>query len=78
MNDSITLLASALRERLSIIADEQSRRDPERHMARLKTVSEKIEQLQTTLPPTTDPRLNHFLERRSYDKALEWIEKSSA
>jgi hypothetical protein len=78
MNDSITLLAAALRQRLSIIADEQSRRDPAQHMARLKAVSDKIEQLQSALPPTADPRLTHFLERRSYDKALEWIEKSDA
>ena len=73
-NPQAAVLAAALRERLSIIADEESRRDPEKHMDRLKTVSEKIDALQAALPPSTDPRLKHFLQRRSYDKALEWLE----
>lgn len=74
MQDSTTTLAAALRERLAIIADQESRRDTTQHMARLQAVSEKIETLQATLPPSTDPRLKHYLERRSYDKALEWLE----
>jgi hypothetical protein len=76
MQDSITALTAALRERLAIIADEESRRDASRHMGRLQAVSEKIEALQGSLPPETDARLRHFLERRSYDKALEWIESN--
>jgi len=76
MEQSLSDLASALRERLEIITDEESRRDVPRHMARLQAVSERIEALQNGLPATTDPRLKHFLERRSYDKALEWIEGS--
>jgi hypothetical protein len=76
MEDSMTALAAALRERLTIIADQDSRRDINRHMARLQEISERIEAFQTKLPPTTDPRLKHYLERRSYDKALEWIEDS--
>jgi hypothetical protein len=74
MNDSMTNLAAALRERLAIIGNEESRRDTTKHVARLQAVSEKIEELQATLPPGTDPRLKHYLERRSYDKALEWLE----
>ena len=74
MENSIQQLAAALRERLAIIADEKSRRDATSHMSRLQAISEKIEALQATLPPGTDPRLSHYLERRSYDKALEWIE----
>jgi hypothetical protein len=73
--DSLSALAAALRERLSIIADEASRRDPAKHRARLQAVSEKIETFQAALPSNTDPRLKHYLERRSYDKALEWIER---
>ena len=76
MENPQAVLASALRERLSIIADEESRRDPEKHMERLKAVSEKLEALQASLPPSTDPRLKHYLERRSYDKALEWLDQS--
>ena len=75
MENPQTILAAALRERLSIIADEESRRDPEKHMDRLKTVSEKIEALQAALPSSIDPRLKHYLERRSYDKALELLEQ---
>ena len=66
-------LAAALRERRQIIGDETSRRDPERHLARLRAVSEKIDGLARTLPPPVDPRLAHFLERGSYDKALELL-----
>jgi len=67
-------LAAALRERLAIISDEESRRDEKRHMERLQNVSEKIEQLESQLPPKIDPQLRHFLQRRSYSKALELVE----
>ena len=71
-------LAAALRERLAIIADEESRRDPDRHSARLREVSEKIDRLEQSLPPKIDPKLRHFLQRRSYSKALELLETSNA
>jgi hypothetical protein len=74
MDDSLTALAAALRERLAIIGDEESRRDPERHTNRLREVSEKIEQLEQRLPATIDPQLRHFLQRRSYSKAIELLE----
>jgi len=67
-------LAAALRERLAIIGDEESRRDPARHTERLQAVSERIEQLERDLPRTIDPELRHFLQRRSYSKALELLE----
>ena len=69
-----TALAAALRERLSIIADTESRRDPDKHMDRLKRVSEKIDALQAALPPSINPRLKHYLEQRSYEKALALLE----
>ena len=72
----MTALKSALRERLTIIGDEESRRDATNHMARLKAVSEKIDALQAALSADADPRLRHYLERRSYDKALEWLESA--
>jgi hypothetical protein len=74
MQNAIADLKEALRERLAIIHDEQSRRNADAHMARLRTVSEKIETLQTALPQPVDPRLAHYLQRRSYDKALEFLE----
>jgi hypothetical protein len=67
-------LAAALRERLTIIADEESRRHPARHAGRLQAVSERIEQLEHQLPSAIDPQLRHFLQRRSYSKALELLE----
>ena len=74
MDKILTELAVALRERLAIIGDEESRRDPERHTERLRVVSERIEDLERQLPPRIDPQLRHFLQRRSYSKALELLE----
>jgi hypothetical protein len=73
MEKKLTELATALRERLAIIADEESRRDPARHTERLREASERIEQIERGLPPTIDPQLRHFLQRRSYDKALDFL-----
>jgi hypothetical protein len=73
MNEALSNLVDALRERLSIIGDEESRRDPDKHMARLQEVSGRIEVLQAALPPV-DPQLAHYLQRRSYDKALAFLE----
>jgi hypothetical protein len=74
MNQATADLAAALRERLAIIRDKRSRRDPEKHIMRLRAISEKIANLGTTLPKPIDPQLAHFLERKSYDKALEFLE----
>jgi hypothetical protein len=74
MENPLVDLAQALRERIGIIRDEQSRRDEATHMARLRLVSQKIDELQAALPQPVDPRLAHYLERRSYDKALEFLE----
>lgn len=74
MDAPLTKLAAALRERLAIIGDEASRRDPERHTERLRVVSERIEHLAQALPAQVDPQLRHFLQRRSYTKALELLE----
>jgi len=74
MEKSFEDLARALRDRLELIRDEQSRRDETKHIARLKAVSDRIEQLQARLPASLDSRLAHYLERKSYDKALEFLE----
>jgi hypothetical protein len=70
-------LAAALRERLAIISDENSRHDPEKHLARLRDVSEKIDNLAAALPKPIDPQLVHFLQRKSYDKALEFLKTAA-
>ena len=74
MENAIVDLREALRERLTIIHDEESRGDEEAHMARLSAVSEKIDTLAAALPRPIDPQLAHYLKRRSYDKALEFLE----
>lgn len=76
MKNELAELREALRERLAVIRDEESRRDEAKHIARLRAVSEKIDRLQEVLPPSTDPRLKHYLDRKSYDKALAHLEAS--
>ena len=78
MQNATSDLAAALRERLAIIRDENSRRDPEKHTALLRAVSEKIDNLAAVLPKPIDPELAHFLQRKSYDKALEFLESDCA
>jgi len=75
MDAPLTELAAALRERLNIISDEESRRHPEAHTQRLREVTEKIDRLERSLPAKIDPQLRHFLQRRSYSKALELLEE---
>jgi predicted metal-dependent hydrolase len=71
-------LVETLRERLAIIGDDESRRDPERHMERLKAVSLRLEVVEQRLPRSTDPQLRHYLQRRSYTKALEHLTATPA
>ena len=75
MENAIAYLRDALRERLAVIQDEQSRRDEAKHVARLRAVSEKIDKLQAALPRPIDPQLAHYLQHRSYDKALEFLKQ---
>ena len=75
MQNAIADLKEALRERLAVIQDEQSRRDEAKHVARLRAVSEKIDKFQAALPRPIDPQLAHYLQRRSYEKALEFLEQ---
>jgi hypothetical protein len=78
METVIVDLIAALRERLAIIGDEASRRDERSHVERLRAVAEKIDKLQAALPRPIDPQLAHYLQRRSYDKALEFLEVATA
>jgi hypothetical protein len=77
MERALADLTQALRERLSVIRDDESRRDHAKHIDRLRAVSEKIDRLQESLPASTDPRLKHYLDRKSYDKALEYLEATA-
>ncbi len=67
-------LADALRERLAVIGDAGLRKTPAEHMERLKAVSGRIMDIQERLPEKIDPRLRHFLDRCSFDKALEMLD----
>ena len=69
-------LADALRARRAVIADRAHyERDPQSHLAALQRASEAITDLQAVLPQPVPPQLRHFLERCSYDKALDYIEE---
>ena len=76
MAHDLAPLAASLRERLEVIADHDHRdRDQAGHLQRLIDVSARIDSLINTLPSKElDPQFRHYLERRSYDKALAWIE----
>ncbi len=71
----LTPLAEALRERLAVIADHAHRDlDQAGHLQRLIDVSTRIDTLITALPSgELDPQFRHYLEKKSYDKALAWI-----
>jgi hypothetical protein len=78
MKDAASQLLNALRARLALIADEESRRDAQGHMERLRQISERITELTTGLPQPVDPRLKHYLERGSFNKALEFLEQATS
>jgi hypothetical protein len=70
-------LAAALRERLAVVADrEHYHRDPAGHLERLKRASTAITTLAGRLPQPLDPKLAHYLDRCSYDKALALLEEA--
>ena len=72
--DLLAELEASLRERRRVIADHDWRdRDPEAHLAALREVSEKLAALTERLGPVAPPRLRHFLDNCSYDKALAFL-----
>ncbi len=75
MTSDFSSLAKALQERLEIIADHDHRdRDAAGHLQRLIDVSQRIDTLiAVLLTKELDPHFRHYLERKSYEKALAWI-----
>lgn len=72
-------LVAALRERLAVIGNHALRdADPAAHLEALKAASERLAALARALPPGTSPRLLHFLQQCSYDKALTFLENPDA
>jgi len=66
-----------LDERLRVIGDAELRgRDPEAQLAKLKEVSEAIMAFHVAHRSEIPPRLNHFLENCSFEKAREWANEA--
>lgn len=78
MTADLSPLAEALRARLVVIADHAHRdSDSAAHLQRLIDISTRINALVASLPEEElDPQFLHYLEKRSYDKALAWIDNS--
>ena len=71
---SFESLGSALRKRLDVVSDHALRdRDPAAHLEAIKAAHRELESQIAALPPDTDPRLLHFLERQSYEKAVAFL-----
>lgn len=70
-------LVTLLQDRESIIADHAWRdRDATDHLAALIRVSESINDWATTHRTEIDPRLQHYLQNASYQKALAHLQSS--
>jgi len=73
--DAFAELASALRERLAVIADRALyERDPAAHLEKLQAASVRIDVASAALPKPVPGDLAHFLHGASYRKALAWLE----
>ncbi len=70
---SLQELIDLLDERLRVIGDAEWRgRDPEGQLAALVSVSEAITTFHLQNRAAIPPRLNHFLENWSLEKARDW------
>lgn len=79
MSEALSQLAELLEKRLVVIADHELREnDPGEQLKQLQTVSEKIVERQGELAGELSPRLAHFLDNCSYDKALAWIREGNS
>ncbi|HEY2573823.1 MAG TPA: hypothetical protein VGH65_07130 [Verrucomicrobiaceae bacterium] len=68
-------LRDLLQLRLALIANQTLREsDPASQLAQLREVSEAISAFHAEHQSDLPPRLNHFLERASFQKAIEFIE----
>jgi hypothetical protein len=74
---ALSPLRQLLQRRLDIIADRNLReRDPSAQLEQLRFVSEEIAEFHRLHRAVLPPRLNHFLERASFQKAAEFIDEA--
>ena len=74
-----TDLSHLLRRRVEVIADHAWRdRDAESHLAALIAVSTEISAWEAGRTDPVPPRLRHYLQNCSYEKALDWLESDRA
>ncbi len=72
-------LRDLLLRRLQIIADGDLREHhPDRQLALLRELSESIMAFQQQHVGSLPPRLRHFLENASFEKAREWVDAELA
>jgi len=72
----LPILRELLQRRLALIADQSLReKDPASQLAQLQEVSGAISAFHAEHRPLLPSRLNHFLERASFQKALEFLEQ---
>jgi hypothetical protein len=75
----LAALRDALADRLAVIADHALRdRDPAAHLEKLQAAAARLDAEMARLPADADRMLRHYLERQSYTKALEWIDRLGA
>ncbi len=75
--DALPRLRDLLQRRLSLIADQSLREsDPAAQLDQLRCVSEEITEFHQQYQSQLPAKLNHFLERASFQKALEFVEGS--
>lgn len=78
-HEDLDELIALLRRRLDVIGDAALREnDPDRQLALLREISEGITAFHQRHHGAIPPRLNHFLENASLQKALEWAEAERA
>ncbi len=78
-SDQLETLIALLEERLAVIADHEMRdRDPDSQLRRIQEVSEAIMAFHSANRESIPPRLNHFLENSSLQKALDWSREALA
>lgn len=71
-------LSDLLETRLEIIADQALRKDAQAHLAALKRISEAIQAEREAQSEALPPRLKHFLDQASFDKALDFLKNASS